>query len=45
MQPPAFFAEQGALDDEVGHGGDVAEFEKVGRDLEIPIILIDFIHE
>ena len=42
MEAAAFFAEQGGVHDQGGHGGQVAEFEEVGGQLVAPVKLGDF---
>ena len=42
MEAAAFGAAQGAGDDEFGDGRNVAQFEEVGGDDEVPIVFLDF---
>lgn len=42
VETPAFFAEEGAIDDERRHGDKIAEFQEVGRDFEVPVKLLHF---
>ncbi len=41
MEPAAFGSLHGALDDQLGHGGQVAQFEEVGRDDVVPVIFLN----
>lgn len=45
MQTATFFAGERGIDDERGDGGEVAEFEKISVDFEIPIEFLDFVLE
>ena len=42
MQAAAFFAAEGAVDDEGGDGDEVAQFEEVGGDFEVPVEFLHF---
>ena len=43
MQPAAFGPLQGRADDQFRHGGNIAQFEQVCGDDEIPVILVNFL--
>lgn len=45
VQAAALRTLEGTGDDDLGHGGDVAEFEQVGGDPEVPVVLPDFVLE
>src|SRR5205085_10937052 len=41
MQAAALGPLQSAVDDEFGSGGDVAQFQQIARDDEVPVILLN----
>ena len=43
MQSAAFMARQRALHDQIGGLHQIAQFEQIGRDMEIAVILADFL--
>ncbi len=42
MQAAAFTARQGAVDDQRGDFHQIAQFEQVGCDAEVGVVLVDF---
>src|SRR4051812_46058514 len=42
VQPPALFSQKCAVDDEGGHGGEIAQFQEVGGHVVAPVELLDF---
>lgn len=45
VETAAFGSLEGGLDDDFGDGGEVAEFEEVGCDDEVPVVFLDFLLE
>jgi hypothetical protein len=43
VQAATLGAQQRAAHDQFRHRGDVAQFEQVGRDGEVPVVLVDFL--
>src|SRR5687767_7384969 len=45
MQTATFRTLEGAIDDDPGHSGDVAQFEKIASDREVPVVFLNFLLE
>lgn len=45
MEAAGFFADEVAFDEEAGDGGEVAEFDELRVDAEVPVVVLDFSFE
>ena len=45
MQSTRLMAEARAVDDEFGAGNEVAQFDQIGGDLILPVVVVDFLFE